>query len=147
MKKNKSKILILVLIIVLTLFFDISFLSYKTNLKENSPPPLSSPLIRGRLGRGLAILEIDGTKYQSQIEGETNIADFMKKLRNEGKIKYKEKNYIGMGEFIEEINGIKNSGEKNWIYYVNGEKAKVGVSNYKINNGDIVSWKYEKENF
>ena len=26
---------------------------------------------------------------------------------------------------------------------VNNEKANIGVSNYKINNGDIISWKYE----
>ena len=66
----------------------------------------------------------------------------MEQLQNEGKINFKEKTYSGMGEFIEEINGIKN-GEKNWIYYVNNKKAEIGVSNYKINIGDIVSWKYE----
>ena len=67
----------------------------------------------------------------------------MEKLKSEGKINFVEKNYTGMGKFIESINGIKN-GEKNWIYYVNGQKANIGVSNYKIKNGDIVSWKYEK---
>ncbi len=70
----------------------------------------------------------------------------MNKLRSEGKIKFTEKNYIGMGKFIETINDIKNNGEKNWIYYVNGKKAQVGVSNYKIKTGDIVSWKYERNN-
>ena len=44
-----------------------------------------------------------------------------------------------MGKLVEEINGLKNSGEKNWIYYINGKKANIGVSNYKINKGDIVS--------
>ena len=44
---------------------------------------------------------------------------------------------------IEEINKVKNGGEKNWIYYVNGKKAEIGVSNYKIKEGDVVSWKYE----
>ena len=49
-----------------------------------------------------------------------------------------------MGKFIESINDLKN-GEKNWIYYVNGEKANIGVSNYKIKSGDVVSWKYESQ--
>jgi hypothetical protein len=67
----------------------------------------------------------------------------MIQLRDEGQIYFKEKNYSGMGEFIEEINNQKNNGEKNWIYYVNDKKANIGISNYKINPGDVVSWKYE----
>ena len=49
-----------------------------------------------------------------------------------------------MGKFIETINGVKGNGDQNWIYYVNGQKAQVGVSNYKIKPGDVVSWKYEE---
>lgn len=74
----------------------------------------------------------------------TTVYDFMKKLKNEGKVNYTEKNYIGMGEFIDSINGIKNNRNQSWIYYVNGIEAQVGVSNYKIKIGDTVSWKYEK---
>lgn len=82
--------------------------------------------------------------YADEIPGQITVYDFMSKLKDEGKITFTEKNYIGMGKFIISINGIKNSGEQNWIYYVNGKKAQVGVSNYKINQGDIISWKYEK---
>lgn len=77
----------------------------------------------------------------------TTVYDFMNQLRSEGKINFIEKNYTGMGKFIISLNGVKGNGKENWIYYVNGEKAQVGVSNYKINPGDIVSWKYEKANF
>ncbi len=82
--------------------------------------------------------------FVNQKQGEISVYNFMEQLQNEGKMSFKEKNYSGMGKFIEEINGVRNSGEKNWIYYVNGIKANVGVSNYKVNKGDIVSWKYEK---
>lgn len=54
-----------------------------------------------------------------------------------------------MGEFVEEINGIKNNqatGEY-WIYYINGESAKMGVSNYIIKPNDVIKWNYEKANF
>ena len=74
----------------------------------------------------------------------TTVYDFMDKLRSEGKINFVEKNYTGMGKFIETINGMKSGSDRSWIYYVNGKEAEVGVSNYKINPGDIVSWKYEK---
>jgi hypothetical protein len=91
-----------------------------------------------------AFLEIGEGKYEGAINESTSIYDFMTELRRKGKINFKEKNYMGMGKFIEEVNGVKNSGEKNWIYYINGQKANVGVSNYKLINGDIVSWKYEE---
>ena len=44
-------------------------------------------------------------------------------------------------------NHDENSNEEGWIYYVNGKEAAVGISNYKINPGDTVSWKYEKSNY
>lgn len=111
--------------------------------KENRPPP-SLPLIKGEeKSRSQAILEINGISYQYEITEETSVYDFMSKLRSEGKINFTEKNYTGMGKFIVSINGVKGDGNKYWIYYVNGVEAQVGVSNYKIKSGDIVSWKYE----
>lgn len=83
-------------------------------------------------------------EYKDTIAGEMSVYDFMDKLRAEGKINFTEKDYIGMGKFIDSINGIKNNSGQNWIYYVNSVEAQVGVSNYKIKTGDIVSWKYEK---
>ncbi|MFA5841219.1 MAG: DUF4430 domain-containing protein [Candidatus Paceibacterota bacterium] len=93
------------------------------------------------------ILEINDKRYEGTVLGITNVYDFMDKLRSEGKINFTEKNYAGIGKFIVSINGIKGNGEKNWIYYVNGIKAQIGVSDYKIKGGDVVSWKYEKFNY
>ena len=94
-----------------------------------------------------AILEINGQKYESEIKNSISVYDFMDKLRSEGKISFTEKNYTGIGKFIDTINEVRGNGDKNWIYYVNNKKAQVGVSNYKIKPGDLVSWKYEKENY
>jgi hypothetical protein len=91
-----------------------------------------------------ATLEINGKQYKAEITEETSVYDFMKKLKDEGKISFTEKYYVGMGKFIDSIDGISGNGSQNWIYYVNGQKALIGVSNYKINPGDVVSWKYEK---
>ena len=93
--------------------------------------------------KNVVTLEINGIKYENEISEEISVYDFMYNLRTKGEIDFKEKTYSGMGKFIEEINGIKN-GESYWIYYINGEKANIGVSNYKINEGDIISWRYEK---
>ena len=90
------------------------------------------------------ILEINGNRFESKIFDPINVYDFMYRLRTEGKIEFLEKTYVGMGKFIISINGIENKGNQNWIYYVNDKKASIGISNYKINPGDTVSWKYEE---
>jgi len=82
--------------------------------------------------------------YTNTFPGPLTVYDFMEEFRREGKINFTEKNYIGMGKFIEEINGVKGDSDHNWIYYVNGRQAQVGVSNYKLKPGDVVSWKYEE---
>ena len=135
MFKNKKIISItFVSLILLGLLF---YILQKIPVKETVP-------VAENIKTNKVVLEIGGQKYENEIEEETNVYDFMSKLRQEGKISFTEKNYIGMGKFIETINGIKGDGDQNWIYYVNGKKALVGVSNYKIKSGDIVSWKYEK---
>ena len=64
------------------------------------------------------------------------------KIENSFSFKYKE--HTGLGVFITEINNQIGGRGGYWIYSVNGVEANVGVSNYKIKNGDIISWKYEK---
>jgi hypothetical protein len=140
MRKNE-KIGIGVTVLIFLTFFGVSFFISNIKIKETSPPPntINKTYVA-------TILEINGARYESEIIEKTSVYDFMDKLQKEGKINFIEKYYVGMGELIDSINGIKNNGNQNWIYYVNGKQAEVGVSNYKINKGDIVSWKYEKNN-
>lgn len=51
-----------------------------------------------------------------------------------------------LGAFVEQIGSVasgKKSG-KYWIYYVNGKLATSGVSQYVVNAGDVIEWKFEK---
>lgn len=134
-RKNKK---IILLVSIALVFFGIGFLNFYSAEKSPLPDPISA----GKT-YGTARLDINGVKYESEITEKTSVYDFMSKLRSEGKINFTEKNYIGMGKFIETINGVRGDGKENWIYYVNGLEAQVGVSNYKISKGDVVSWKYE----
>jgi hypothetical protein len=56
---------------------------------------------------------------------------------------FKDKYYSGLGYFIEEINGVKNSDSVYWTLYVNGKYSTVGASQYKILEGDMIEWKNE----
>jgi hypothetical protein len=149
--KNKNKILI---IIASILFLIIVIFLYKNNntnyANKNIIKNLSTLevikkdvfLANNPISKK-ATLEINNEKYETEIIENTSVYDFMKKLKKEKKIDFIEKKYIGMGIFIDEINGIKTNGEKYWIYYVNNIKADIGISNYKIKPGDIISWRYE----
>jgi len=136
-KKKKIIVSGLVLVLILGVFWG-GF--YFLNSKSPHPDSIkieSSPLLSKERGQGGEV------SFEYKMEVPISVYDFMRSLKTEGKITFEEKNYPGMGIFIESLNGIKNNGDKNWIYYVNGVKAGVGISNYKLNAGDTVTWKYE----
>ncbi|MBI4778871.1 DUF4430 domain-containing protein [Candidatus Falkowbacteria bacterium] len=95
-----------------------------------------------------AAIIINGVKYETEVKPDSSVYDLMILLKTENKINFSGKNYSGLGFFIEEINGAKNdSAGKNWLYYINGQPAQIGASNYLIKNNDIIEWKYEKKSF
>jgi hypothetical protein len=86
-------------------------------------------------------------KYEIEIKENSTVFEVMKKIKADNvasnlfNFNYKEN--AGMGSFITGINGKDGSPGKYWIYYVNDKKAAIGVSNYKLKEGDIISWKQE----
>ena len=94
------------------------------------------------------VIIISGVQYEAEIVAGSSVYYLMNILKAENKIDFKGKNYPAMGFFVEEINGLKNNpAGKNWIYYVNGQPAPVGISNYLIKANDIIEWKYEEKSF
>ena len=49
-----------------------------------------------------------------------------------------------IGSFVTEINGVRNSEDQFWMFYVNGELAPVAADQYETQNGDKIEWRYEK---
>ncbi|MEK7104171.1 MAG: DUF4430 domain-containing protein, partial [Patescibacteria group bacterium] len=77
------------------------------------------------------------------------VYELMNLLKARGDINFQGKTSLGLGFFVEEINGLKNNPNENvyWIYYINNKAAQVGVSNYILKPNDIINWKYEKPQF
>jgi hypothetical protein len=97
---------------------------------------------------------ISGAQYRTEMKPDSSVYDLMKNLREQKKIDFSGHDYSGMGFFIEEINGVRNNppnplyqggSGKNWLYYVNGRLASIGVSFYKLKNNDTIEWKYENK--
>ncbi len=53
-------------------------------------------------------------------------------------------NYEGIGELVTSINGVPSTAENYWIFYVNGEQAQVGASEFATKSTDQLSWRYEQ---
>mgnify|MGYP003394596286 CR=1 FL=1 len=94
---------------------------------------------------------VQNQEYSLSVKPGATVYDAMSSLAlsSQKPFLFESKLYSGMGYFIEEINGIKNDTAKSiyWIYYINGEPAKIGVSNYIIKPNDIITWKYETNKF
>ncbi|HAT03228.1 MAG TPA: hypothetical protein DCS29_00415 [Candidatus Magasanikbacteria bacterium] len=90
---------------------------------------------------------VNGETYTIELKDNMTVYDLMLTLSADSKkpFLFETKEYPGMGHFVESINDLKQNPKEDryWIYYINGESAKVGISNYIINQGDIIEWKYE----
>jgi len=48
------------------------------------------------------------------------------------------------GNLVEAINGQKNTSEKAWIYFINGQPATQAADKQELKAGDVAEWKYIK---
>lgn len=47
------------------------------------------------------------------------------------------------GTYIKSIDGVAQSGNSYWLYYVDGQIGEVGVDKATTTNGQIIQWRYE----
>ena len=94
-----------------------------------------------------ATIEINGRALTAPIAANSTAYDLMADLRKLGQISFTERQFGGLGYFVESIEGLKNdnAGGRYWIYYINGAKATVGISQLQLKPGDRITWKYENE--
>ncbi len=94
-------------------------------------------------------IEINNIQYPLQLSEKSTPFDAMEKLITDKKITATLKEFSGIGYFLEEINGHKNNNQTGeyWIYYINGQSAKIGISSYILKQNDVIKWKYEHSKF
>ena len=51
------------------------------------------------------------------------------------------------GVMVDAVNGMPNTEDLSWIYFVNGNSGSVGADQYQLNSGDALEWKYIKPIF
>lgn len=67
-----------------------------------------------------------------------NILD---RLKEEAQVVTKDSDY---GKYVDTIDGVKGGTDgKYWSYYIDGKVATQGVDAYKVQGGEVVTWKFE----
>ena len=84
-----------------------------------------------------------------ELKEEKTVFDLLKKVTGENNLEFSFKEYPGSGVFIESIGRTANDAKNNkwWQYWVNGEYAKMGASDFQLENGDFIEWKYIEGQF
>jgi hypothetical protein len=120
------------------------------NLVSKNPPATD-----GTNQEIIAILKIDfgggnvSTYGGINLEQEKTVFALLKKVTGENNMEFSYKEYPDLGAMVESINNVRNDFANNkwWQYWVNGEYAAVGASNYQLKDDDLVKWKYAEGQF
>jgi hypothetical protein len=86
--------------------------------------------------------EVDRVEVPVYTEG--TVFDAMRAYEETGAFTFHEKEFVGLGFFVEEVQGVSPPRGQYWILYLNGEKASVGVSHAYVRPGDMIEWRIEK---
>lgn len=164
MKTKERKILIggsiLICVVLAFLFFnkkkEISIIvPFEQNYTEEKIEPVipiknqkSSEIQAIRNENNIKVtLSVLDKKYDIEVKKGSTVFEMMevleKQSREDNLFSFKYTNNMSMGSFVTEINGVKGTPGKYWIYYVNNKLASIGVSKYVLKEGDIISWKNE----
>lgn len=89
-------------------------------------------------------LTVGSSTYTTHIHDGDTLYDTMRALSSTTNFIFTGREYIGMGFFVESINGKVSADSHYWILYKNGTRSSTGVSQTTLHAGDVAEWKYEK---
>ena len=137
MTKHNKKLYIKILIFLCFFVFLTTtiFLKYKTE-------KIIAPASVNKNTETVTILAGE-TMTQLLVAPNTFFYNALVQAKNQEQILFDGKNYPGLGFFVTNIGTLHSGNRKNLLYYINGKKATVGVSSYKLKDGDIIDWKLE----
>ncbi|MEK7185548.1 MAG: DUF4430 domain-containing protein [Patescibacteria group bacterium] len=88
---------------------------------------------------------VGDASHQISVPVGSSVYDAMNNVASTTSFRFVAKHFSGLGYFIEQINGVKNVNGAFWTLYINGIYSTVGASEYRLKDGDLVEWKFEKK--
>ena len=90
-------------------------------------------------------LSVNGQTYQTEVPAGATVYDMLALLASTTKLTFHASLFSGIGYFVDEINGVKNTLNTYWFYYINNASADVGISSYVLKPDDNITWKFESK--
>jgi len=143
-----------IIFVFLTFLSGLSFISGKISLENQvkisqqkyqaAIRELSQKVVDYRINKGEKEIE----NYQVTPKEGSTVFSLLEELAKREHFKVESTIYLGMGVFIESIDGVKNgTNGKYWQYWVNDKLGEVAADKKGIKGGDRVEWRFETPAF
>ena len=116
---------VIAIIIVLAIFGFIGYFSAQKNEVNSQPAQQSVAAVQ--------TIAYDGEDGQNALD----------LLKSKAEIQTQDSS---IGVFVVSINGVPNSEDHFWMFYVNGELAQVNADQYTTKADDKIEWRYDQFN-
>jgi hypothetical protein len=141
--KNKNQSFIIIVLIFIALLVLGSWLIYKNYNPETLKtqlPGIDQNKISYIINKG------DGSvnQYLIEIFDDSTVFSLLEELSKKENFEIKTTVYAEMGILVDSIDGLSGgTNDKWWQYWVNNNLSEVAADKKKVNNGDIIEWKFE----
>lgn len=123
--------------------FFVIFLGIQNNIVFINPALKTINKAEAQVSNISVIVIVDNIIFNLSFNKGNSLYDALYEAREQGQITFTGEQYYGLGFFVTDIGSLHKNKNKNLMYYINGEEAKVGISSYIPKDGDIISWKLE----
>ena len=138
----------ILLYITLTILFiaGVGFYTKKTDINLHVDKKQNLEQVEQTVKTIIDFGEEEKISYTEENFKDLSAYDLLIKAAEKNNLEIKIKQY-DFGVYIEEIDGRENTNEKAWIYFVNESSATTASDQYKVQEGDLIEWKYIKPEF
>ena len=149
--KKQTKILLAVLVMIIAIVIGSQIyiknqpetsLFPESNTEFNSETALKTSPLPDKNTVTVSLDFGDGKIISSNIYAQTAF-DALEKITKEKNLELIKKDYK-FGMMVSKVGSKENSGDKNWMFYVNGKASNLASDRHVLNPGDKVEWKFEK---
>ena len=135
------------ILIVAALIFGLSFFSNDTK-RDSDSAEVKQTETQETISVTVNIEGLYNNKPIDVLGGQTVLQLLESQNNNDSQLKLRTKEYSGLGTLVEAM-GSMNNGDQNqyWQYKVNGVMPQVGADQYKLSDGDMVEWYFEKSTY
>jgi len=84
------------------------------------------------------------TLYEVPVLAGKTVLDAMREYQTSGNFSFAGTESMGLGFFVDTINGKENADGFYWFLYINGKSSDTGASQTTLTGNETVEWRYKK---